>query len=388
MAVTVISAPPVSPALTTVDDAFLITVSSSVYGTAGITQHRFRADVAAILNLGTRYTVVNSSVAPQGTFDFCDLFKTLIFLSPYQWSTLLPITQTSGAIQLNDFPYWIFQVSLSEEYYNSGVFTQVAGPVLVFLAGRGWTDSPTQLMIYDNWYRRNGLTKFMPYTGQTFQVYPQKTEDPSWPSVGLEPWLGLEIAATPGGVLYSVYVSRGAPGWIGVVYMRMYWPGVTDQADFKRLTITVRTSPIASGGTIRDQYDIERTHYECTDPEMLIMFRDSNFQYASMSFTKKHRESITVDDMQNAESITDGRYRYNVEASETLELNTNWMFDEQNVLVKEMMASEEHWLVSQVDGSLTKVVIVPNSLRLQTSRNDGLFQYTVSFRKSKDFFIP
>ncbi len=384
MAVTIVSEPPVNPAFTALNDEFLITVTSSVYGTAGVTQHRFRADTIALVNLGTRYTVAYQESPDRAVFDMIDVFKTLLWLGTQDWGNNVDIPQITTVRQLETYTYWAFQVSFSEEYYFNGVFTQVAGPVSIYKSARGFTDSPTQLMLYDNWFRRNGLTKFMPYSGHTYQVYPQRTDEASWPSVGAEPWLGFEIAATPGGIVYSVYVSRGAPGWIGFVYAPMYWPGVTDQAAFQKLTITVRTSTVSSGGTIQDQYDIERTYTPCEDTEYLIMFKDSNFQWAFMAFPKKHRVIVNTD-AQQAEA-QDGRYRYNVESSDTLVLNTDWLFDAQNVLIRELLQSEITHLVDPSDGSLEQVTVVPNSLRLQNSRSDGMFQYTMQFKKSTDNF--
>jgi hypothetical protein len=111
-----------------------------------------------------------------------------------------------------------------------------------------------------------------------------------------------------------------------------------------------------------------------------------------MSFSKKSRVQVNTTN-QLAEAPTgsypdSGRYRYNVEASETLTLNTDWMNDNQNELLKDLIATPRAYLVSPTDGSLEQVTVVPNSLQLQTSRNDGVFQYSMSFRKSVDNFAP
>jgi hypothetical protein len=385
MAVSLVSSPSVSPTWTAVDDGFVLVVNSTTFGTAGVTQHRFRAQVASVFGIaGDRYTIVTNTATKNGSFDLADMFKTVLLLSPNSYSLGIPLTQMIIVDQQADEEVVTFAVQLYEEYYLSGVFTQVTGPLIFFEVLRGFTDQANQVFKYANWWQRNGLSKFMPYTGQMPQVYPQRTEDPAW---GVGAWVNINIDATPGGNVFNSWFLRTSAGKQGKVYFPIYYAGVTDQENFQKLTVTIRTNSVPSGGTIRETYDIERTQFECVDDQQLIMFKDSNHSWAFMSFTKKSRTTVNVDRLQTADKRGSGRYRYNVEASDTITLNTDWMFDAQNVLVREMMVSDQFYLVDST-GALTQVVIVPNSLRLQTSRNDGLFQYQVSFRKSADIFVP
>ncbi len=397
MAVTVLSSPPQYPPTTNKISASypcIVEVSSSVYGGAGITQHRFVADVTGLLNFGTKYTVV-SSTPSDGRFDFRDQFKSFLKLNQREWNNTGDITQITSVIQTANFHFWTISVQLKEQYYNSGVFTEVTGPLLQFQAFRGFTDDATQLWLYGNWHRVNGLADFMPYSGRTFQVYPQQVYDRTWPDQSVEPWVRIIVDAYPGPTnVLDQWFTRGSVGFQGVVYWPMFWPGVTDQDAFTHLRVRVYTSTTSSGGTLREDFTIRRNVFNCEDEERLIMFQDRLYQWAFMSFNKKSRTTVNTE-AQRAKQFTptndfipEGRYRYNVEASDTLTLNTDWMRDEQNPLLKDLIATEQAFLVNNTDGSLEQVTVVPNSLRLQTSRNDGMFQYQMQFRKSVDNFRP
>lgn len=397
MAVTVVSSPPQYPPRSNTiscSHPVIVVVSSSVYGGPGITQHRFVAEVTGLLNFGTKYTVVYAFPS-EGRFDFRDQFKTFLRLNHRDWNNTVDITQITSAIQQGNYLFWLFNVQLKEQYYNSGVFTEVTGPALQFYAGRGFTDDPTQLWLYGNWYRFNGLSDFMPYSGRTYQVYPQQLYDTAWPDQSTEPWVRLVVDAFPGSTnVLDQWMNRGSLGFQGGVYWPMYWPGVTDQDSFTHLRVRVWTSVTNSGGTLQEDFTIRKNVFNCEDEEILIMFQDRFHAWAFMSFNRKSWTTVNTQ-AQQAESFTprndffpEGRYRYNVEASDTLTLNTDWMREEQNPLVKDLIATEQAFLVSNTDGSLEQVTVVPNSLRLQKSRNEGMIQYQMQFRKSEDNFRP
>jgi hypothetical protein len=111
-----------------------------------------------------------------------------------------------------------------------------------------------------------------------------------------------------------------------------------------------------------------------------------------MSFPKKNKLSTSVTstkgELANIGEMP-GRFRYNVEASDLLILNTDWLDENQNDLVRDLIQSEATYLVDQTDGSLEHVTIETNSVTYKTRRNDLIqIQYTMQFRKSLDNFIP
>lgn len=115
------------------------------------------------------------------------------------------------------------------------------------------------------------------------------------------------------------------------------------------------------------------------------MFQDRFFQWAFMSFTKK--SYVTMNAQPQRTESPNGRYRYNVDTSDVILLNTDFVPEGWNPLFRDIIATEKAYLVAS-DGSLEEVTTVPNSFRFQTSRNDNLIQYSISVRKSVDNFNP
>ena len=101
MAVTVVSSPPVSPAVISASHPVTIEVSSNMYGAANVTQFRFVAETVALLNLGKKFTVV-SQLPNRGFFDMSDTFKTLLYLNQEAHPGGTPLPQIATAKQMDD----------------------------------------------------------------------------------------------------------------------------------------------------------------------------------------------------------------------------------------------------------------------------------------------
>ena len=394
MAVTVVSSPPVSPFVLSASYPAIIEMSSTVYGNPGITQFRYVAEVTAIIDLGVKRTVPSVATLTTGFFDVRELFKLLLLISPTEWGgTSLEteaITQITAPIQQASFVQFSFQVVIKEQYFNAGVFTTNTGPTLVFMAGRGFTDKTNSEWFYCNFSQLGGdftAGNWMPYSGHALQVIAMKVKDPSWTSAGSKPWFGVLAYSEPGTVLVGEWwFLRDTISYQGAVYVPLRFPGFTDQDDFEELEIFGFISPVANlGPGIEEVEDIllTKTVQKCED-EVMVMFRDRFFQWSFMSFSMYN--STTVNTQPQAAEAIEGRFRYNVKSSDVLNLNTDWMDDIQNELMKDLIATEKCFLVDPDDGSLEELTVVPNSLRLQTSKVDKLFQYQMQFRKSLDNF--
>jgi hypothetical protein len=180
--------------------------------------------------------------------------------------------------------------------------------------------------------------------------------------------------------------DRTAAGYAKVVFVQLYKSGTTTDADFGSVDIVISTRPSIGGAdTIEETLSFVKNVQTCADDEAIVMFRDRFFQWSFMSFSKKQYTTVNAEPKQ-AEAIA-GRFRYNVKSSDTLTLNTDWMDDEQNEMIKDLVVTEQCYLVA-TDGTNEPLTVVPNSLRLQTSRSDGLHQYQIQFRKAIDNFKP
>jgi hypothetical protein len=227
------------------------------------------------------------------------------------------------------------------------------------------------------------------YSGQSFHPYPYRSDDPGWNPT--EDWINIErtwYKAT------GVALAPPVDGWFDrtqsnfsrCVYAQMYWKTVSDNKDMAYCRVRIYQSGSPTGGSLKETFYIDKTVDTCVDDEIRIMFRDSLNQWSFFLFTKKNSTTINTEPERAETSI--GRFRYNVNSSDTLTLNTDWMPDEQNDLVRDLLATEQCYLVAPSDGSLEPLTVVPTSLRIQTSRNEGLHQYTIQFRKSIDNFAP
>jgi hypothetical protein len=216
----------------------------------------------------------------------------------------------------------------------------------------------------------------------------QRTEDPGFVATGTNPWMNIRLIFydTAGGTKRRLTIGSTErwPRMTKSFICPLYASGHTDDADYSHVVVQVITSPTSGGAeTLEETFSIYKNVNTCVDEEAVVMFRDRFFQWSFMSFIKKQNTTVNTRPQQ-AESI-DGRFRYNVKADEVLTLNTDWMPDAVNEMFKDLVATEQCYLLA-ADGSLEALTVEPNSLRLQTSRNDGLHQYQMSFRKSIDNF--
>lgn len=73
---------------------------------------------------------------------------------------------------------------------------------------------------------------------------------------------------------------------------------------------------------------------------------------------------------------------YNVNAKETISLNTPFVADNYNLVLEELLLSEHIWLTK--DGTTYPIIPKTKSLQFKTSVNDRLVQYTLEFEYAFD----
>ena len=73
---------------------------------------------------------------------------------------------------------------------------------------------------------------------------------------------------------------------------------------------------------------------------------------------------------------------YNVNAKETITLNTPYVADNYNLVLEELLLSEHIWLTK--DGTTSPIIPKTKSLQFKTSVNDRLVQYTLEFEFAFD----
>jgi hypothetical protein len=92
----------------------------------------------------------------------------------------------------------------------------------------------------------------------------------------------------------------------------------------------------------------------------------------------------------NFDTLTYDTYKpqvaqYNKLGKESITLNTNYLSEEYNEVIKQLMMSEQVWLTKLTDTELVLGVIpTTQSVTYKTSLNDRLVQYTIDFNYAFD----
>jgi len=111
-------------------------------------------------------------------------------------------------------------------------------------------------------------------------------------------------------------------------------------------------------------------------------------------FFKKSTNNITVKDDILKASPTDENFaftdtdffynRFNVDARESLNLNTGFIHQDENQTIKELILSNAVWLIDIEEDYAMPVVVNKKSIELKQSVNDKLINYDISFDLAYD----
>jgi hypothetical protein len=124
---------------------------------------------------------------------------------------------------------------------------------------------------------------------------------------------------------------------------------------------------------------------ECRYTPEKILFLNKYGAYEVFTFFKAKKESLKVssEDFNNA-YVSDGSYdvtrhqkqKYNIQSSEKFTLNTDYIAEEENERIKELLQSDSVYLIGS---SLIPVVVDTSSLEVKTRINDRLINYSLDF---------
>lgn len=125
---------------------------------------------------------------------------------------------------------------------------------------------------------------------------------------------------------------------------------------------------------------------ECKYTPEKILFLNRYGAYELFTFFKAKKESIKVsgEDFNNS-YVSGGSYdvqrhqkqMYNMQSSESFELNTDYLPEEENERIKELMQSDSVYLIT--GGTPVPINVKTDSLELKTRINDKLINYSLSF---------
>jgi hypothetical protein len=124
-----------------------------------------------------------------------------------------------------------------------------------------------------------------------------------------------------------------------------------------------------------------------------VAWKNRYGQFDFLNFYKRHNNTFNTDQRVyqpqlgtwESQTLSYNQYqtaqqRYIVDATEVLEVNTNWLEEGYNEIMKQLMVSDEiYWLYDQTNYLVKPLTIKTNSLQFKTGVNNKLIQYTLSF---------
>jgi hypothetical protein len=126
--------------------------------------------------------------------------------------------------------------------------------------------------------------------------------------------------------------------------------------------------------------------------------RFGQFDYIDFYMQNRQTFSVTKRSYQpqlgswNASSLSYQSYdsnnkNYIIDANQTIEVNSNWLPEEQNALIKQMMVSDEiYWFYDQPNSNSVKPLsIATSNVLFKTGVNDHLIQYAFTFNFGQSY---
>jgi hypothetical protein len=226
---------------------------------------------------------------------------------------------------------------------------------------------------------------------------------------GLSIWVGPNDISTPTAISCSVQYTNGTtaqavynitpltgltnttssvahlPSAPGDSNWSTYWPGPDNMESYR---FTAFTGSVQMGQPFN--FIVECAYYY--EP-VRIAFKNRYGQFDFLNFYKRHNETFKTDQRLyqpqlgtwGAQALSYDQFqtsqqRYIVDATQVLECNTNWLEEGWNVLMKQMMVSDEiYWMYDQTNNLVKPLTIQTNSLQFKTGVNNKLIQYTITF---------
>ena len=125
---------------------------------------------------------------------------------------------------------------------------------------------------------------------------------------------------------------------------------------------------------------------ECKYTPLDTFFQNKDGALQSFTLFKKQEESINITDSNfetNRGQASDGFHqfvRYGVQARTTLTVETGWLDEDMNEVIKQILLTERIW--SFASGVYTPLNLKMTSQKFKTRQNDRLINYTMTFENS------
>lgn len=152
-----------------------------------------------------------------------------------------------------------------------------------------------------------------------------------------------------------------------------------------KITYTFNYSGSTSNSIEYNMYD------ECKYDVYDLVFKNKYGIMESLSLSKKSSKVLNITSNDYLKNIVDlnGDFninkhtskQYNVSGEEEWTLNTDYLPEYMNAPIKELMLSEEMWLIDNI-GNIYPIIRLDQNISFKTSLNDKLIQYTIKVKLS------
>lgn len=119
---------------------------------------------------------------------------------------------------------------------------------------------------------------------------------------------------------------------------------------------------------------------ECRYTPLDIAFQNKEGAMQIMTFFKSKKESMTVenDEYESSREIGTHQFiKYNIQAKTKFTINSGFVTEDKNEIIKQLLLSEKCWLLQS--GVEIPLNVSSKSTEFKTRQNDRLINYTIDF---------
>jgi hypothetical protein len=134
-------------------------------------------------------------------------------------------------------------------------------------------------------------------------------------------------------------------------------------------------------------------------PNVRVKFKNRFGQFDFINFNMVNRQSFSTErktyqpQLGSWESSTFGYNNYDtatqayiVDSKQMLSVNTNWLSEDYNEIIKQLLVSDEiYWITDEVSGGLKPLTITTQNILFKTGIVDKLIQYQFDFQLGQPF---
>jgi len=169
---------------------------------------------------------------------------------------------------------------------------------------------------------------------------------------------------------------------------------IVNQTGLESFTVQAFSGSTALGTPIK--YDIV---CEQKYPNVRIKYKNRFGQFDYINFNMIHRESFSTNrktyqpQLGTWESATFGYQNYDtatqayiVDSKQTITVNSNWLPQTYNEILKQLLVSDEiYWVYDEAGNDVKPLTIVTENIQFRTGVNDKLIQYTFEFQYGQPY---